>query len=126
MTHGRVLVLALFVAACAQVRQPPAPPPTPTIADRVAEYGPSARARLLPFFSAAGVPYPPERILLLALKQERELQLYAAGPGQALAFIRTLSRRGAACLVSRHARESSQLADVRSHPRCVCESVARQ
>src|SRR5262249_3522532 len=73
----------------------PPPRPTITIADRVAEYGPSARARLVPYFAAAGVPYPPARFLLLGLKEERELQLYAAGPGQAFAFIRSFAVLGA-------------------------------
>ena len=49
----------------------------------------------MPFFASAGVPYPPSRFLLLGLKQERELQLYAAGPGQALAFIRSFAVLGA-------------------------------
>ena len=99
MTRARVLALVVVVtaAACGPVRPPePAPPPgEPTIPDRVAQYGPSARARLLPFFAAAGVPYPPSRFLLLGLKQERELQLYAAGPAQPLAFIRSFAILGA-------------------------------
>jgi hypothetical protein len=82
------------VAGCrVPVRQPPAPR-EPTIADRVAQYGPAARARLAPFFAAAGVPYPPTRFVLLGLKQERELQLFAAGPGQDLAFIRSFAIHG--------------------------------
>jgi hypothetical protein len=68
---------------------PAATPTGATIADRVEQYGPAARARLLPFFRAAGVPYPPERFLLLGLKREHELQLYAAGFGQGLKFIRS-------------------------------------
>jgi hypothetical protein len=76
------------------VRRPPTPPREATIADRVAQYGPAARARLLRF-GAAGVPYPPARFLLLGLKQERALQLYAAGPAQDLAFIRSFAIIGA-------------------------------
>jgi L,D-transpeptidase catalytic domain len=98
-----VVALAVIVAAsgCGPARHsiapppPIAPPPTPSIADRVAQYGPSARARLLPYFAAAGVPYPPARFLLLGLKHERELQLYAAGPAQAFAFIRSFAVLGA-------------------------------
>ena len=86
---GLALALIAAAAGCAQVRPPPPPPVEPTIADRVAQHGPSARARLLPYFAAAGVPYPPARFLLLGLKHERELQLYAAGPGQHLAFVRS-------------------------------------
>ena len=87
------------MVGCGPVRQPipppPPPPTTPTIADRVAQHGLAARARLAPYFAAAGVPYPPARFLLLGLKQERTLQLYAAGPGQAYAFIRSFAIGGA-------------------------------
>jgi predicted small lipoprotein YifL len=67
----------------------------PTIEDRVAQYGPTARARMRPYFAAARVPYPPTRFLLLGLKRERELQLYAAGPAQDLTFIRSFAILGA-------------------------------
>src|SRR5262245_36564691 len=87
-------VLAAVAAGCQPAHRPP-PRPEATIEDRVAQYGPSVRARLLPFFAAAGVPYPPARFLLLGLKQERELQLYAAGPAQNLAFIRSFPILGA-------------------------------
>jgi len=101
IARGLVLTLALMTATgCAPTRPiaPPgviAPPSEPTIDDRVAQYGPSARARLLPFFATAGVPYPPSRFLLLGLKQERELQLYASGPAQRLTFVRSFAIRGA-------------------------------
>jgi hypothetical protein len=81
--------LAVIVAAagCGPARRAvESPEPTiaeslePAIADRVEQYGPSSRARLAPYFAAAGAPYPPARFLLLGLKRERELQLYAAGP----------------------------------------------
>ena len=87
---ARLLVLGLIVAVagCARpVRRRPQPPPSsglPTIADRVAQYGPGVRVRLAPYFRAARVPYPPTRFVLLGLKQERELQLFAAGPDQQL------------------------------------------
>ncbi len=104
-----VLAVAVALAGCggrAAPRRPPPPPPPPppllplppklpTIADRVVQYGPAARARLLPFFAAARVPYPPARFLLLGLKRERELQLYAAGPTQDLVFIRSFPVLGA-------------------------------
>src|SRR5215468_3030763 len=107
----RVLVLALAAMAaaadCGQVRRA-APPREPTIADRVEQYGPSARARLLPFFAAAGVPYPPARFLLLGLKRERELQLYAAGPGQPFAFIRSFAVLGASGEIGPKLREGDR------------------
>ncbi|HZR82775.1 MAG TPA: hypothetical protein VFD92_16895 [Candidatus Binatia bacterium] len=95
MRHAIFLALALVAAAAGcQPAHRPSPRREATIEDRVAQYGPSARARLLPFFAAAGVPYPPARFLLLGLKEERELQLYAAGPAQDLAFVRSFEVRG--------------------------------
>jgi murein L,D-transpeptidase YafK len=43
---------------------------------------------LAPAFTAAGVPYPPERFVIAAFKLERELHLLAAGPGQPVAFVK--------------------------------------
>ncbi len=94
-TRRLVLALALMTAAGCAPTHPIAPPREPTIDDRLAQYGPAARTRLLPFFVAAGVPYPPARFLLLGLKQERELQLYAAGRGQRLTFVRSFAIQGA-------------------------------
>jgi len=64
--------------------------PPGTIADRVRTFGPAAEARLLPHFEKAGVRYPPARVLLLGLKEERTLGLYAASSGtSAWRFIRS-------------------------------------
>lgn len=64
-----------------------------TLAGRLAEVGPAARARLRPHFDAAGggaggggVAWPPEQVILIVFKQERRLELYA-GTGS-LRFIR--------------------------------------
>ena len=48
------------------------------------------------------------RFLLLGLKQERELQLYAAGPGQALAFIRAFPVLGASGEIGPKLREGDR------------------
>lgn len=97
--------LAAVVAGCrVPVRQPPAPREA-TIADRVAQYGPGARARLAPFFAAAGVPYPPERFVLLGFKRERELHLLASGSGRELAFIRSYPILGASGVLGPKLRE---------------------
>jgi hypothetical protein len=94
MTRALAVALAAVAAVgCGLALRPP--PREATIADRVEQYGPTARARMLPFFAAAGVPYPPARFLLLGLKRERELQLYAAGPAEDLAFIRSFVIVGA-------------------------------
>ena len=52
-------------------------PPKLTVAERLALIGPSATARLLPMFAAAGVSYPPDDVTLIGLKAEKRLQLYA-------------------------------------------------
>ncbi len=89
------LVALAVVAGCGvRVRRPP-PPRVATIADRVAQYGPRARARLVPFFTAAGIAYPPERFVLLGFKRERELHLLAAGSGRDLTYIRLYPVHGA-------------------------------
>ncbi len=48
-----------------------------TVSSALEHYGQSASARLTPYFEAAGVSFPPRRITLLALKQERKLEVWA-------------------------------------------------
>jgi murein L,D-transpeptidase YafK len=60
-----------------------------TVEDRLAEYGPSARARMQSYFEAKQVKYPPARLTLVGLKDEKTLEIYAAGANQELKFIRS-------------------------------------
>ena len=60
-----------------------------SMTDRLEQYGPAARARLLPFFDAAKIAYPPARVVLVGLKQEKLLEVYAAGTNQSPVFIHT-------------------------------------
>jgi hypothetical protein len=48
-----------------------------SVAEVMSAIGPPTRPRLVPFFRAAGVPYPPTRLALLALKEERRLEVWA-------------------------------------------------
>jgi hypothetical protein len=48
-----------------------------TVAERLAEYGPAARARLRPHFAATGVAYPPPALVLVAFKADDVLEVYA-------------------------------------------------
>jgi hypothetical protein len=48
-----------------------------TVNDRLAEFGTAARNRLKPHFQSAGVAFPPENVVLVALKDEKVLELYA-------------------------------------------------
>jgi hypothetical protein len=50
-----------------------------TVGGRLAQYGARARADLGDDFRKAGVPYPPSELVLVGLKQEKELQVYARG-----------------------------------------------
>lgn len=61
-----------------------------TVAQRVAQYGPAARARLQPSFERAGVRYPPRDVTLLAVKDTGELLVYAAGPDGVLHLVRRM------------------------------------
>jgi hypothetical protein len=90
-----VLGALVALAGCSVPVRPRPDPGEEAIAYRVAQYGPAARARLAPFFAAAGIAYPPERFVLLGFKHERELQLFAAGSGRDLTFIRSYPILGA-------------------------------
>ena len=55
--------------------------------EAVSKYGPGARARFLPHFKRAGVSYPPAGLMLVALKEERMLEVWARGAADAPAFV---------------------------------------
>ncbi|MFM8331432.1 MAG: murein L,D-transpeptidase family protein [Candidatus Methylumidiphilus sp.] len=98
-----VLVLALLVAACAghkpddanqaALAKPSAKPRMNayrplklpgqwTVEDVLADFGGYSVAKLQPYFAKAKVPYPPQAVVLLALKEERRLELWARGDGE--------------------------------------------
>lgn len=66
-----------------------------TIEDRVREFGPAVRERILPRFHRAKVKYPPARVVLLGLKRERRLEVYAAGEGEKLRRVMAYPIQGA-------------------------------
>ena len=57
------------------------------VADRLSQFGAEARTRLLPQFLRAGVAYPPMKVVLVGLKEERRLQIYAAAHDGKLRYI---------------------------------------
>ena len=59
-----------------------------SVAEAVELYGAGATARLVPYFEAAGVAFPPRALVFLATKQERRLEVWARD-GSSHAFIRT-------------------------------------
>lgn len=50
---------------------------SPALAKRLAEIGPGATQRLARRFEAAHVPFPPEAVTLVAIKEEKMLELHA-------------------------------------------------
>lgn len=59
-----------------------------TVRQRLKQYGGRARARLKPYFDRANVPYPPAKVVLLGIKNDSTLEVYAAGQNGNLKFIR--------------------------------------
>jgi hypothetical protein len=62
---------------------------------RVKEYGGAVRSRLETDFQKAGIAYPPASLALLAFKQERVLEIYAANRDGKFRFIRSYPILGA-------------------------------
>ena len=62
-----------------------------TVDRRLQQYGSAARARMRPHFVEANVSYPPRRVVLVGLKAEHELQLYAAAGEASARFVRSYS-----------------------------------
>jgi len=60
-----------------------------TIADRVEQYGAATQKRWSPFFQASSVPYPPQKLVFVALKQEKRLEVYASNDEDRPHFIRS-------------------------------------
>lgn len=58
-----------------------------SVQDVIGLYGDAAEARLKPFFAEAKAPYPPSRVTLLAIKDEKKLELWSEENGEKF-FIR--------------------------------------
>ena len=78
-----VWTLLVFIATMLRMAAAPS-----TVDERVTQFGSAVKERLQPFFAAAGVPYPPRSLAFIGLKQERALQVYAAGLDGKYHFIR--------------------------------------
>ena len=53
-----------------------------TVSDRLSEFGSIVDDRLSPFFKRKSIQYPPGEIVLIALKKEKVLEVYANNPGE--------------------------------------------
>ena len=78
-TNLLVLVLAIAAFACLlyirrnSVTVLQVDRNTKTVADRLEQFGPAVTQRLSPYFQSALVPYPPHKITLVALKDQKIL-----------------------------------------------------
>jgi len=59
-----------------------------SISTRLSQIGPRARDRWWPYFRRAGVSYPPASVVLVALKRERMIEVYAGPSPYRLSMLR--------------------------------------
>jgi hypothetical protein len=50
-----------------------------TVQDRLEQYGHTVHERFLLYFEAAKIPYPPKKVILVVLKNEKTLEVWACG-----------------------------------------------
>src|SRR4029077_9270282 len=60
-----------------------------TVSDRLTEYGNVVHARLQPRFREIGVAYPPRKLVLIGLKQERQLEIWVSDGSHDFRFLKT-------------------------------------
>ena len=93
MRFGLVLTVLLgmvgFGVWCyRQLLRPASLPPKPrTIEEVIRVLGPHVDRRLRPAFRQAEVAMPPEQVTLLALKEEKRLEIYAANDSNRPRFV---------------------------------------
>ena len=93
MRLGLVATVLLALAAigvwyCRQLLRPASLPAKPrTIEEVVRALGPHIDRRLRPAFERAGISLPPEQLTLLALKEEKRLEIYAADDSHEPRFV---------------------------------------
>lgn len=90
-----LVLLAALVVWLVRSRSRSLPPKPRTVEAVIAAIGSDVDARLKPDFARAGVLYPPKRVLLMGFKQERRLDLLAAGADGPLRLIRSFPILGA-------------------------------
>jgi murein L,D-transpeptidase YafK len=79
-----------------------------TVEQRLEQYGAAARARLKPYFAQAQVAYPPKSAVLIGLKAEHELQVYALDEKGTQRFVRSYSILAASGVPGPKLREGDQ------------------
>jgi hypothetical protein len=111
-----LLAIAIAAPACAPQQQPkpvavvrpapawvpPAAPYVPhvpwgehVIGARMSQIGPRARQRWQKWFEKAGVSYPARSVVLVGLKREKQVEVYAGPSRSRLSFVRRISMTAA-------------------------------
>ena len=96
-THVFVFLLALSICAIAFRAQLAVPftnatqtmTGEKTVSDRLSEYGNVVHARLQPRFREIGIAYPPKKLVLVGLKQERQLEIWVSDGSHDFRFLKT-------------------------------------
>jgi len=60
-----------------------------TVQDRLDQYSEAVRKRLIPYFEAANISYPPVEVIFVGLKSEKQLEVWARSEQGQFALIRT-------------------------------------
>jgi hypothetical protein len=66
-----------------------------TVPERIAEFGGAVHKRLAPRFSEIGVAYPPKKMMLVGLKQERALEVWVSQGSAKFQYLKTYPILGA-------------------------------
>jgi hypothetical protein len=66
-----------------------------TVSERVAEFGDAVHGRLAPRFNELRVPYPPEKIIFVGIKQEQILEVWISGKSGLYEYLATYPILGA-------------------------------
>lgn len=77
--HWRLCMLVMMTLVYLQAH---------TVQGRMRQYGPAVHARLHGYFTRQQVAYPPRKLTLIGLKDQRKLLLYAPDASGAMRFIR--------------------------------------
>ena len=99
------LLIAFLISMVATARAHGNPK---TVEDRVAECGEVVRARLAPKFEAVGVSYPPRELVFIGIKDERLLDVYAAGADGVFRFVWSYPVLGASGVLGPKLREGDK------------------
>lgn len=87
--HQKALVVMAWGAAANRMSR------QHTVETRVAQYGGNVRERMKPFFEKAGVAWPARRIVLIGLKEERQLEVWAEDASKTIRLVRVYPILGA-------------------------------